>query len=272
MEVFDSDPLRPAAALPAWSLLAGRPRPLAIAHRGDSAGRRENTLGAVVAAAAEGVDAIEIDVRFTAGGVPVLLHDASLHRTTGIRRRVETVALPALRGLEVRRGNGIAEPDERVPTFAQALSAAAGRVHVLVEVKVDRPVPDAPPTASRTLVRTARVFAPAGGVTFISFDPFTLRRLRSVDTEVELGILASRRQIPDPVALAAEIAASVVLLPLAEATRQRVAALQEQGLAVLVYTADGAAIDRALASGADGILANDPRALLRCLGRGMGAR
>jgi len=138
---------------------------------------------------------------------------------------------------------------------------------VLAEVKVDRPVPDAPPTASRALVRTARAFAPARGVTFISFDPFTLRRLRSVDAELELGILASRRLIPDPATLAGEIAASVVLLPLPDATRRRTVALQERGLAVLVYTADGPALDRALASGADGILANDPRALLRRLGR-----
>jgi glycerophosphoryl diester phosphodiesterase len=255
------------AHLPTWSLLAGRSRPLVIAHRGDSAGRRENTLGALTEAAAEGVDGIEVDVRFTEGGVPVLLHDASLRRTTGIRRRLEKVGLPALRRLEARRGNGIEDPAERVPTFAQALAAVAGRVHVLAEVKVDRPVPDTPPAAARALVRTARAFAPAEGVTFISFDPFTLRRLRSVDLALELGILASRRLIPDPTALAVEIGAALVLLPLAEASRQRVAALHEWGLTVLVYTADGPAIDRALASGADGILANDPRALLRRLGR-----
>jgi glycerophosphoryl diester phosphodiesterase len=250
-----------------WPVLEGRQRPLAVAHRGDSAGWRENTLDALAAAAASGVDAIEVDVRFTAGGVPVLLHDATLRRTTGLRARLDRIALHRLRRLESRRGASLAGPGGRVPTFAQALEALVPGVHVLAEVKVDRPAEHGAPGAARALLATARRFAPPGGVTFISFDPYTLRRLRTVDPGCELGILASRRLIPDPAALAEELGIALTLLPLRAARRSKVAKLQARGLAVLVYTADGAAVERALASGADGILANDPRALLRRLGR-----
>ncbi len=250
-----------------WPVLQGRSRPLAFAHRGDSAGRRENTLDALAAAAASGVDGIEIDVRFTAGGAPVLLHDATLRRTTGLRARLDRLALHRLRRLESRRGGVLAAPGGRVPTFAQALEVVGRGVHVLAEVKVDRPSAHGHPGAARALLATARGFAPPGAVTFISFDPYTLRRLRTVGPEAELGILASRRLIPDPGALAAELGISLVLLPLRDASPRRVRALQDLGFAVLVYTADGEAIDRALRSGADGILANDPHALLLRLGR-----
>lgn len=250
-----------------WSALEGRRTPLAVAHRGDSAARRENTLDALQSAVCSGVDAVEVDVRFTAGGVPVLLHDATLRRSTGLRARIDRIALHRLRRLESMRGGDLASAGGRVPTFAQALEVVAGGAHVLAEVKIDRPSSHGSPAAARALAATARAFAPPGGVTFISFDPYTLRRLRTVAPEAELGILASRRLIPEPEALAREIEAPLVLLPLRGAGRRRVARLQERGLAVLVYTADGPAIEQALASGADGILSNDPRALLHRLGR-----
>ena len=56
-------------------------RPI-IAHRGASGSAPENTLPAFELAARQGADAFELDVRLTADGVPVVLHDATLERTT----------------------------------------------------------------------------------------------------------------------------------------------------------------------------------------------
>ena len=59
--------------------LAARP---VIAHRGSSAEAPENTLPAFEAAVRRGADAVELDVRLTADGAPVVIHDETLDRTT----------------------------------------------------------------------------------------------------------------------------------------------------------------------------------------------
>jgi glycerophosphoryl diester phosphodiesterase len=64
-----------------------RGRPLVIAHRGDSFGAPENTLQAATSARDAGADAWEFDVRLSRDGVPVVIHDESLARTTDVVAR-----------------------------------------------------------------------------------------------------------------------------------------------------------------------------------------
>ncbi|WP_032792402.1 glycerophosphodiester phosphodiesterase, partial [Streptomyces sp. W007] len=61
----------------------------AVGHRGDPYLARENTLPSIVSALERGADAVEIDVRVTRDGVPVLLHDATLERLWGHDRRLD---------------------------------------------------------------------------------------------------------------------------------------------------------------------------------------
>ena len=56
--------------------------PLVVAHRGASSTHPENTVAAFDAAVASGADVVELDVRLTSDGVPVVLHDANLSATT----------------------------------------------------------------------------------------------------------------------------------------------------------------------------------------------
>jgi glycerophosphoryl diester phosphodiesterase len=73
-----------------WFGALGRPRagrPLIIAHRGDSFHAPENTLDAARSGWEAGADAWELDVHLTRDGVPVVIHDESLTRTTDVARR-----------------------------------------------------------------------------------------------------------------------------------------------------------------------------------------
>ena len=65
----------------------GRSRPLVIAHRGDSFHAPENTLEAARRGREAGADAWELDVHLTRDGVPVVVHDESLLRTTDVAQR-----------------------------------------------------------------------------------------------------------------------------------------------------------------------------------------
>ena len=69
-----------------WSRGPGEPAWI-IAHRGDSCRAPENTLEAARLGHEAGADAWELDVRLTRDGIPVLIHDASLFRTTDVARR-----------------------------------------------------------------------------------------------------------------------------------------------------------------------------------------
>ena len=107
--------------------------PVLIAHRTAMGLCPENTIVGIEAAIASGVDGVEIDVRATRDGVLVLMHDASLERTTGDPRDVEAVTLDELRALRVLDPHGDVGP-QPVPTFAEALQATAA-THLVIEVK-----------------------------------------------------------------------------------------------------------------------------------------
>ena|SRR5215212_4964425 len=78
--------------------------PLIISHRACQGHAPENTLAGIRAALAFGVDAIEIDVQTSRDGVPVLLHDQTVERTTDGAGRVHDLTLAELRALDAGRG------------------------------------------------------------------------------------------------------------------------------------------------------------------------
>ena len=101
-----------------------RKQPLIIAHRGFSGRYPENTLAAIRAALAVGVDFVEIDVHETRDGELIVFHDYRLNRMCGVRGRVRDKTLAAIKRLH-----------PRVPTLAEVLRVCRGRARVLVEIK-----------------------------------------------------------------------------------------------------------------------------------------
>ena len=75
--------------------------PLIIGHRGASAVAPENTIAAFQAAIDAGADGIEFDVRLTGDGVPVVIHDETLHRTAAVRGRVANMSFDQLSQFDV---------------------------------------------------------------------------------------------------------------------------------------------------------------------------
>src|SRR5213592_791480 len=75
-------------------------RPQVVAHRGASAARAEHTLGAYLAALDEGAEALECDIRLTADGHLVCVHDRDLRRTANRTGLVSTTELADLDKLD----------------------------------------------------------------------------------------------------------------------------------------------------------------------------
>ncbi len=101
-------------------LLDPSARPV-IAHRGASAQAPENTMAAFELALRQGADALELDVRLSRDGVPIVLHDPTLDRTTKLRGAADGYTAAELR-------------PARVPTLAEVLGAFP-RTPLLIDLK-----------------------------------------------------------------------------------------------------------------------------------------
>jgi glycerophosphoryl diester phosphodiesterase len=127
----------------------GESRPQVVAHRGSSAEKAEHTLGAYVTALEEGAEALECDVRLTADGHLVCVHDRDLRRTARQRRLVSSMELAELENLDVASWKKPwADLDDEAPdrdpdrdgvlTLRRLLETVAGydrRVELAIETK-----------------------------------------------------------------------------------------------------------------------------------------
>lgn len=107
-----------------------------VAHRGDWRYAPENSIAAIEHSIAVGVDVVELDLQLTRDSVLIVMHDATLNRTTTGKGRVADWTLDSIRTLKLKNGCGI-RTKHAVPTLEEALLAAKGRVLVNLD-KADR--------------------------------------------------------------------------------------------------------------------------------------
>ena len=219
------------------------PRVLRIGHRGAAGHAPENTLAAVRQGIELGVDYVEIDVRRTADGVLVALHDATVNRTTNGRGRVEALSLGEVRKLDA--GNG-----ERIPTVEEVLQMAGGRTGLMLELKVDG--------LAHLTVQAVQKVQLDTPVIYASFLHKELTHVRAVETEAALMVLFDR--LPrTPVPYAMQYQPVYVGLRHDRATRPLVEAFHRENVKVWVYTANSLTdIARAISIGVDGVISNFP--------------
>ena len=219
------------------------PRVLRIGHRGAAGHAPENTLAAVRQGIELGVDFVEIDVRRTADGVLVALHDATVNRTTNGRGRVDALSLGEVRKLDA--GNG-----ERIPTVEEVLQMAGGRTGLMLELKVDG--------LAHLTVQAVQKVQLDTPVIYASFLHKELTHVRAVETEAALMVLFDR--LPrTPVPYAMQYQPVYVGLRHDRATRPLVEAFHRENVKVWVYTANSLTdIARAISIGVDGVISNFP--------------
>ncbi|MFE6406420.1 glycerophosphodiester phosphodiesterase [Streptomyces sp. NPDC057837] len=167
---------------------AQRPgRPVtAVAHRGDPYRVRENTVASLRSALARGADAVEVDVRLTRDGVPVLLHDATLKRLWDHERPVLALSLAEVRGLT---GGG-------VPTLTEALAATGGH-----RVMID--LPGSPDVRAVRRVMDAVREAGAADRVYYCAGADAMLAVRAADAAAEIALTWTTLAPPRPVLLEA---------------------------------------------------------------------
>ncbi|MGC4943046.1 glycerophosphodiester phosphodiesterase [Kribbella sp. DT2] len=230
-----------------------------FAHRGGSSAAPENTAASDEVARRGRAEWIENDVQPTKDGVPIILHDDTVDRTTDGTGAVRGMTAAQVAGLDAGSWFAPAFTGQRVPTLGQQLDGLKTRGgNLLLEVKgahtrdsVARIV-----TEIRDRSMSSRVFVQ-------SFEPQHLRWMHELAPELPLGLLRSTLD-PDPVAIAKDLNLSAYN-PSDAAFQTRpgiVAELHEQGVAVNVWTVDDATRWNSLEkAGVDGIITNRPAEL-----------
>ncbi len=110
----------------------------AIGHRGGAFGYApDNTVSAITKAFAEGAAGVEIDTRLTSDGVAVCFHDDTLERTTDGFGFVSDLKLADLKELDAGSKFDPAFAGEKIPTVAEALTAAKGKGIVYLDIKTE---------------------------------------------------------------------------------------------------------------------------------------
>jgi glycerophosphoryl diester phosphodiesterase len=250
------------------SVTVERPsKPLVVAHRGASVEQPENTIEAFEAAIDAGADAVEFDVRMTADGHAVVMHDPDVSRTTDGTGLVPELTLADIRRLRIALAGGGAAG---VPTLKEALECLAGRAAADIEIKNPLGEPgftlDREPAVEATLETLDQVGFP-GPVIVSSFNPASIAHCRRLQPEVPTGLLTSYDVDAAEALRRAVVAGHSWVLPFVakvlEAGEDFCAGVREAGLLLGVWIADEPSMARTLFEwGVDAVATNDPRAIV----------
>ncbi|MEU0401843.1 glycerophosphodiester phosphodiesterase [Streptomyces sp. NPDC006197] len=209
-----------------------------VGHRGDPYRVRENTLPSIASAIERGADAVEVDVRLTKDGVPVLLHDDTLKRLWGHDRPLAGLTHERLR--ELTRGE--------VPTLRDALLVAGDRRLML-------DLPGGNEDSVRRIVGTVRE-CEAGERVYYCAGAVAMLQVRAADPAAEIALTWTTLAPPRPVLLDA-VRPRWLNYRFGLVSRELTERVHRDGLLVSTWTADTARTMRKLIlTGVDAITTN----------------
>ena len=220
---------------------------LRIGHRGAGGHAPENPLAAIERGIALHAHFVEFDVRATSDGQLVLLHDATLDRTTNGHGPIADQLWSNLK--QLTGGDG-----QPLPLLAEALRATSGRTGVMIEIKTEG--------TARQVCRTVQEVRFSGPVIYASFFHNELLAVRHEDPQAQTMALIEAAPV-NRAAFAIDAQATHIGVVFETLTSSFLKSLHDHSFQVFVYTVnDPADIQTAKAMGVDGIISDYPERLL----------
>jgi len=237
-------------------------RPLVCAHRGVSAYFPENTLVAIEEAVRIGAPMTEIDVRRTADGHIVLMHDETADRTTSGSGRVADLTLEEISDLDAGAWKGEQFAGEQVPTLADVLDLCRDKgMFLCVEIKQYDIAPDV-----ATLIEGCGMVDSA---VVISFDFDCVCQVRRANPRLATGFLTARiepTELDDLLGRVLTEGIPVISALHTQVTPEVVERCRLRGITLYAWTIDDEAeAQRLAAMGVDVIASNRPAEIMAAL-------
>lgn len=229
-------------------------RPLVISHAACAGHAPENTLQGIRKAIELRTEAIEIDVQVSSDGVPVLMHDLTVDRTTNGTGAVARLTLDELRALDAG--------GEPVPTLADVLDLTVGNVLLVMEIKQ--------PGIEKQIVRVVNELGALDDVMAWSFFPQALEGMRQAEPRIPGALLVAAEAMPnwpDMRSRALRLGVQGVSVFFAGIDGLVARDCRRSGLALYSWTADQEAqIQGLIDMDVDGICSNYPDRAVKLLG------
>jgi glycerophosphoryl diester phosphodiesterase len=260
-------------------LIAQNNSPLIIGHRGASAIAPENTLAAFARAVHDGAAGIELDVRLSHDGVPVVIHDATLPRTRLRKRFVGR--LPLARIKEVDAGSWFNErypslasseyTSQTIPTLDEVFALLAGEAPkgflIYVELKCG-PSSKRNEELAKAAIAAVRRFDLMNQAIVISFNLRTVATVKQLDSSIRTGAMfGPRTAVRSPssiVKAAVACGADEILLNHRIVTQKLVSAAAARDLPTVVWTVDDPRwLARARTLRIFALMTNDPARMIQ---------
>jgi glycerophosphoryl diester phosphodiesterase len=142
--------------------------PKIVAHRGAALESPENTLPAIDRAIALGAAVVEIDLRYSADGEVVLMHDETVDRTTHGSGHVSRMTLAEIRELDAGGKSGVQFKGTKVPTLREVIDHSRGKIQLYLDLKETDPGP------------VIHVVMEMKAASIVFFRPYSYRAMRQV--------------------------------------------------------------------------------------------
>ena len=239
--------------------------PIIFAHRGASRYAPENTLAAFRLAHSLGAPAFELDTMLTGDGIPVVIHDDTLDRTTDGHGKVSGMTLAQIQQYDAGKRFPDDFSGERIPTLETVLDEFRGKILVNVELKNYSTPFDALPNRVAELVGKMNNL---DSVIFSSFQPLNLLRIKKLLPAAKIALLIDEgigwRILASPVF--ACLSPKFIHPHKKYISKNYLKSEHERGRRVNAWTVNEIAeAELFITWGIDGLITDDPKAMLELL-------
>lgn len=242
-------------------------KPVIFGHRGASRYAPENTMAAFELAIKQGARAFELDTMLTSDGIPVVIHDHTLDRTTNGTGIVNQKSFDEIRSLEAGGKFSKDFKGEKVPSLENVLRGFSGEILINIELKNYHSPKD---DLTRVVLEMVESLQMLDRVIFSSFLPRNLRILRKLQPKVKTALLVSGG-VPGYLLSAAflkSLSPEIVHPPLDVVNHRLLKKEHSHGRSVNVWTVNDLKSARELIDwGVDGLITDDPPGILELLGQ-----
>jgi glycerophosphoryl diester phosphodiesterase len=154
-----------------------------IAHRGSSYEAPENTMSSAKIAIDQNADALEVDIHLTKDNEIVVIHDADIKRTAGIKKNVKDLSLNELKQYEFGSWKAKKWNGERIPTLKEILQILPPEKTIFIEIK----------SGAECLPELKKLFfelnIPTSQIVLMDFNFETVKKAKSMFPDVEVLFL-----------------------------------------------------------------------------------